>query len=266
MIISITITSDTKETIIIDALKSVIDWVDLCVIVHLVSDCIPDNTLTIIKEVCKDKIRIYDLPSSTPWAEIRNFGIQKANELNGDWCIILDTDERIILDNIDLVKTLQELPKEINSISVSDASLSYDKAKIFRLPCKGSFIGNIHERFSENCDLVMPYMKFYELPKTEKLVLGNLENYITELKKQSELEPQNARWPYYVGVCNETLNKKLDAFEAYSDALEIANDNLMRSWIYYKLAGCNVETQDVFIKVSGHISDDLWEELSSVEE
>lgn len=55
-ICSVTITSDTKATAIGEALRSVLPWVDQCLIVHLVSGDIPDNTLEVARQIAGEAV------------------------------------------------------------------------------------------------------------------------------------------------------------------------------------------------------------------
>jgi hypothetical protein len=90
-IASVTMTNGGGN-VIKDALLSVVDWVDACI---LLDTGITDNTVEIARETAGNKLLLQKLPWPGSFAEARNAALDAAAAAGAQWAIILDTDERI---------------------------------------------------------------------------------------------------------------------------------------------------------------------------
>src|SRR5262245_19354036 len=96
-IASTTFTSN-RQDIIGDALRSVVDWCDLCIVIDL---GITDSTLAIAHEICGDKLHIERGKWDDDTAKWRNLMLFEAFRFGADWSVTLDTDERLQANGTD---------------------------------------------------------------------------------------------------------------------------------------------------------------------
>lgn len=238
-ICSVTVTSDTKATIIGDALRSVIQWVDQCLLVHLVSGDTPDNTLDIARQVAGEKLVIVDTQLAGGMADWRNLGLDYAAKLGHDWACQLDTDERIILNGLDIRAALKGTPEHIYGLTVSENTGVYDKPRFFRLPAVGKFSHVVHEEYLPQIGWYLPIVRFEELPKGPEQVQERLRNDLIGCQKQIEDDPNNPRWHYYYGATLEAAGKPEQAKECYKRSIELLEDGGTIAWTYFCLARCH---------------------------
>src|SRR5580704_4221456 len=99
MILLSTTLTGNSEPMIGDALRSVVPFVDLCVVIDT---GVTDETLRVAREVAKDKLVIRTFKWIDDFAAARNFALDVAWEVAGAtaspgdaWAIGVDTDERI---------------------------------------------------------------------------------------------------------------------------------------------------------------------------
>ena len=240
-ICSVTITSDTREDIIGDALRSVVDWVDACLVVHLVGGTEPpDRTMEIAREVCGDKLLVFEFSVQEEFVNMRNFGLDKATEASFDWAMQLDTDERIIVPRgVDVRTNLWKFPNDVTTLSVFDDTGTYDKFRFFRLPYPARFKYSWHEHLEPGGKLaLMPDLRFHELPKTKVDAETYLKNMLSGLAFQSSAEPTNSRWHYYLGVAHEAIGQFDEAIEHFNKAAALDEDPKGVAWCYYRVASC----------------------------
>jgi len=137
MIISVTLTSDTKEAIIADALRSNLDQVDRFLVVHLVDDSkAPDRTLQVADEVAKGKLWISDISMDGGMSVWRNKGLLAAANLPGaapgDYAVVTDTDERMAWNGLDLRAFLSQADPTVQAWDICSTTGTYTKGKVCR--------------------------------------------------------------------------------------------------------------------------------------
>lgn len=220
---AVTITSDTKEEIIGAALRSVVAWVDEVLIIHL-PGLGSDRTLGIARGICGAKIRIVDVPYTLPWAEIRT---QALREAEGDWAVVVDTDERIWPGGMNVRAALASVPKDVSVLTVSSADDTYDKERFYRLPFKGEFYGNIHEQLRGAGKVArLEGVYFTEVPKVR-----NVERFLEGLTAQIASDPTCDRWKYQRAATLEELGRFEEALSAYAMADQTG-------WVQFCIARC----------------------------
>ena len=239
-LISVTVASDTRAALIGDALRSVVDWVDLCLIVHLVDPAAtPDRTLAIAREVAGAKFRQVDIPVATATGGMRNAGLDEAARLGGDWAVLLDTDERLERHGGDVRGALDRTPEAVRMITVADDTGTYDKIRFLRLPAEGRYRQDVHEDFAGPGPLGrIGRIRFRELPKTPEQLRANAEAQLAGLEAQARAEPDNPRWRYYHGRTLELLGRPREALAAYESTRTQLTSPGTLAWTHFLMARC----------------------------
>lgn len=239
MIVSFTPTSETKQTIIGDALRSIVHQVDKILIIHLLTGDEPDQTLAIARDIAGPKLEIVTCElAGTHAADWRNLGLKTASVMGGTWALQLDTDERMLWGKLDLRKSLAGMAPEVETLLVTDDSGRYEKPRIFRLPAKGQFVQGTHEDYTHPTGHLLPFVRFHELQKTPEQLEARLWNDLTSLRAQAEADPMCHRWRYYTGVTLEALKHFNEAIDSYHQSLTLEADAGMHAWVCYRIAHC----------------------------
>src|SRR6185436_17229614 len=108
-IASTTLTGN-NAAIIADALSSVVQWVDICLVIDT---GVTDETLEIARRVAGDKYVGCRFSWINDFAAARNFALEAAAAEGADWAVTLDTDERIDLAGVDLRKVLGSAREDV---------------------------------------------------------------------------------------------------------------------------------------------------------
>ena len=250
-IVSVTVTSDARADMIGDALKSVVEWVDKCLILHILDHGgeHPDNTLEVAQEVAGEKCHIQDITVGT-MDEMRNQGLMFATAMGADWACILDTDERIVANGVDIRKTLQDVPMEVGALNCCHTSGFYDKPRFIRLPTNLSYKGKTHENLVDTEGHEAPHgllkgIRFDELPKSPEQTKANLEWQLRDIEEALVKEPTSPRWLFYRAYILEAQGRWQEATKAYNKAAHVTTDARMMAWIGYRGAHCFLQCGDV---------------------
>ena len=115
-IVSTTLVGNNVD-IVADALRSVVDWVDLCLVIDTGST---DGTLEVARSIAGAKYVERVFPWINDFAAARNFALAAAAELGANWAITVDTDERIIPKGEDLRAVLRNCTEGVVMLSDSD--------------------------------------------------------------------------------------------------------------------------------------------------
>lgn len=236
---TITMTSN-REGIIGDALRSVVGFADLCILVDL---GITDNTVQVAREIVGDKLRVVkyeEVPSP------RNFGLDAAAEMGADWACTLDTDERMHFDGVDIKGALAELGA--GTVLVPHDSGMYCKERFFKLPALDKFIGYVHECVPpvNTPQVYMNGVCFSELPKSEELAQKKAASIVDALTKSTQDEPGNPRWWYYLGDTLTTLGRLDDALDAFRTCADLRGWDEESAWACFRAATIQAEQQQPF--------------------
>lgn len=239
-LVSVTL-SGNSESIIADALKSVVDFVDHCI---LVDTGIKDRTIEIAREIAGDKLIVRQFKWCNDFSAARNYTLQVAQESNADWALILDTDERIHLNGEDLNVKLQE--PNIGCYLVNYVDNSYSKARFIKVPSKAKFFGPTHEVYPayEVGSANLEKCRFSELGKTVAQAKKKFERDVEILLKHTSRNPKDPRWLYYLGDSYKNLQKYKEAIRAYQKCWGLNGWDEESAWAMYKAAECFVELKD----------------------
>ena len=235
MLTSITVTS-SRAQVIGDALRSVVDWVDACLIVDI---GIQDETLEVAREIAGAKLQIvkWEGPvDQNNFSDIRNFGLDEAWRLGADWACILDTDERIHVNGTNVSAFLDEVKDGI--ILTPHVSGYYDKERMFKLPAPDKFQGGVHECVVPNHSkqTKCASIHFEELPKTEEQLKGKLEYLLGALLRETEKDPKNPRWWYYLGDTLAGLGRDGEALRAFDRCSVLRGWDEESAWACFRMA------------------------------
>ena len=234
---SVTI-SDNRSSIIGDALRSVVDLVDLVV---LLDTGITDDTVEVARSVAGNKLRV----GKHVWRDFgtaRNASLDYARSLGADWAIVTDTDERYYWRGVDVRAALKTATSDI--LWMPDADGTYVKEKILRLGKTVQYRGPTHEvpvggayaAFSGTAAV------FDELGKThEQLFLKYQRDakVLTEWITQSQENANDGRWFYYLGDAYQGLNNLEAAIIAFGRCVELRRPvSEEGAWAAYRQAQC----------------------------
>ena len=166
MIVSTTLTGSNAD-IIGAALKSVVAYVDYCVVIDTGAT---DDTMNVAAEVAGAKLRTAQFVWCNDFAAARNFALEQATALGATWAVTVDTDERIITDRASAWKELDRFLDGVGEVRASDKLGTYTKERFIRLPSRGHWGWATHECFVRNEGIWaegISGIRFDELTKTK---------------------------------------------------------------------------------------------------
>lgn len=233
-IASTTLTGNSAG-LIADALRSVVDWVDLCLVIDT---GVTDDTLEIAKKVAGKKYVRRSLEWQHDFAAARNFALAAAAELGAAWAVTLDTDERIELRGADLRAAMAAAPGDV--LLMFDEAGEYSKERCFRLPARERFEGPTHESFPSYKVGVsaLAGARFRELGKSPEALRQKFERDLAILTRHVAAHPTDPRWHYYLGETLRNLERYEAAVDAYDACAKLRGWNEESAWACYRAAEC----------------------------
>lgn len=224
--------SANAESDIGDALRSVVEWVDWCL---LIDTGISDDTLRIAREIVGHKLVVRSFPWSDDFGSARNFALAVAHELGADWAMTLDTDERIDLQGLDIGRALRTATAD--TLRVTHAAGTYGKERFFRLPACGSWKGPTHEAYVSSGGIAtLPLMVFDELGKDAAEYRRKAERDVAILTRHIARHPLDSRWHYYLGDSLAGLERHEEAVAAFRACAELRGWDEESAWALYRAA------------------------------
>jgi tetratricopeptide (TPR) repeat protein len=227
--------ANNSETIIEDALRSVVDWVDVCLVVDT---GISDATLERARGVAGDKLVVRPFPWCHDAAAARNFALDAATELGANWALTLDTDERLDIAGVDIRAQLEQATEGV--LYVADVGKSYVKERFFRLPCAERWSGVTHESFAAfrvGCR-TLAGVTFSELQKSPQAMQQRFKRDIEALARYTQQHPQDPRWHFYLGESRRLLGQHAEAVLDYDRCAELRGWDEESAWACYRAAEC----------------------------
>jgi hypothetical protein len=233
-IVSMTMTGNNRD-LIGDALRSVVDWVDQCLIIDT---GITDDTLEVARQVAGDKLVVRSFPWRNDFAAARNFALEAAAELGATWAVTLDTDERIEIGEIDIHAALAGARSDL--MYVHHVGGTYGKERFFRLPSSGYYVGPTHEAYIRGplgWD-VLDGVRFHELGKTAEQYRAKAERDVAILTEYIAERPDDPRWLYYLGDSLAGLGRNEEAIAAFRACAGMNGWDEEGAWAMYRAADC----------------------------
>jgi len=233
-LVSTTLTGN-NAAVIGDAIRSVAGWVDLCLVIDT---GVTDRSLEIAREVAGEKYVERRFPWINDFAAARNFALEAAHELGGDWAVTVDTDERLEPRGEDLRAEAEAAAEGV--LMVLHESGAYAKERLFRLPAKVRFSGPTHESYAayEVGVRTLEKARFLELPKTPEAYRAKFERDVEILRRHTKAHPKEARWFYYLGDSLQNLRRYDEAVRAYRACAALRGWNEESAWSCYRAAEC----------------------------
>lgn len=231
-LVSVTLAGNSRD-IIGDALRSVVTWVDRCLIIDT---GITDDTLEIARGVAGEKLAVQRFPWCNDFSAARNVSLQAAAEMGAAWAVILDTDERIDPGDIDVRATLAETAFDV--LHVEQANGTYGKPRFFRLPARGAFAGPTHEAFIQEHggSITLSGILFEELGKSPEQYRQKAERDIAILTRHTAEHPRDPRWFYYLGDSYAGLERHEEAVAAFRACADLNGWDEEAAWAMYRAA------------------------------
>lgn len=244
-----TILSGNSQTLVGEAILSVTDWVD---VILVVDTGITDNTLAIAQDSAGAKFRVEEFAWCNDFARARNFALECAAGLGASWALTVDTDERLSFPGIE---SSEELRSRLDSAPdvlvwlVASRDGSYAKERFIRVPTKLRWSGRTHEALvgaKANERRVLAGVEFFEKPKTREQSLAKLRRDLDVLRIETQEQPDNARWWYYLGQTLEQLEQHRAAADAYERCYELRDGWAEQAaWACFRAATCRLRLDKV---------------------
>lgn len=234
-IASVTLAGPGTEAIIGDALRSVVDEVDACVVIDThpthgnLRDLgwVPATALTVA------------VPWKDDFAVMRNRALDAAADTGCDWALWLDTDERIQFQP----GWRDALNTPASAVNAWHTSGEYAKERFIRLPRQGRYIGPTHEYWEPKKGRTVAEtsrITFDELPrdKDSPAWTAKLRRDKSALQKHlaGTFVENRARWNYYLGDTHALLGDEELARAAWKKATESAGPPEMLGWAAFRWA------------------------------
>ncbi len=234
-LVSTTLTGN-NEDVIGEAIASVVDWVD---VVLVVDTGVTDRSLEIAREIAKEKYVERKFPWVDDFSAARNFALDAAREVGGDWALIIDTDETIDRSGGDDIATVLA-NATVPHFMVFDATRTYSKPRFFKLPTASRFHGPTHEAYptTEHDQRTLEGYVFHEKTKTPERLRAKFERDARVLRAYTGKHPNQPRWFYYLGDALQSLGRTREAITAYEACAALRGWNEESSWACYRAAEC----------------------------
>ncbi|HEX5498391.1 MAG TPA: hypothetical protein VFX03_04155, partial [Thermomicrobiales bacterium] len=235
--VAVTLAGNGNAALIGDALRSVVDWVDACIVPDT---GIADDTLEIARAGAGDKLVVRSFPWIDDFAAARNAALDAAAAWGADWAVILDTDERIDVRDVEVRTALAASDLDVLSIVYADGS--YGKERFFRMPARGQFHGPTHEAFlhaGRRGDLAGPV--FREEPKSADGYRRKAERDIAILTRHTAEHPDDPRWFYYLGDALANRQRREEAIAAFERCWALKGWDEEAAWAMYRAANLWLE-------------------------
>jgi tetratricopeptide (TPR) repeat protein len=233
-VVATTLTGN-HEGMIEDALRSVCEWVDVCLVIDT---GVTDSTLERARAVAGAKLVVKRFEWQNDFAAARNFALVAAAELEASWAVTVDTDERLHLEGVDVRAELARATEGV--LYVSDASGSYVKERFFKLPMSERWQGPTHEAFAAykvGCR-TLPGMTFSEVAKSAEASQQKFARDVRSLTRYIEQYPDDPRWHFYLGESQRNLGQLEDAIAAYGRCAALRGWDEESAWACYRAAEC----------------------------
>lgn len=240
-IVATTLTASSAG-IIGDALASVLEQVDACLVIDTGAK---DDTLEVARRVAGDKLLVRQFPWKNDFSAARNFALQAATEAGGQWALTVDTDERLLFDaGFELRKALGDSGARV--LRVAEEGGTYGKERIVRLPTTLRWNGPTHEALEgqqpgDAADL--PGVRFRELPKDAAALRRKTERDIAILRRYTKQHGKQPRWFYYLGAAHQDLGEYAAAIDAFAACASLGGWPEEGAWACYRAAECCIRLQ-----------------------
>ena len=233
-IAGVLITSASREHLIGEAIRSLLPHVDKVIVIFMAFHPIQDDTLGEAERVAGDRLSVVRVEEFKPFHEMRNLSLSIPAELGYDWCIQLDTDERILTGDLDLRELLAKVPEDLIAINIRDLGGSSERTRIFRLPPACVYNMEIHEdlKLSRGSIGRIAGLRLAEEGKGHPNRQD--DDGVAKMRLQMAEEPENNRWPFYLARMLDVRGELDEAIELYRSLY----GSPQSSFCAYRCAAC----------------------------
>jgi hypothetical protein len=232
MIVSCTIT-DNRQHVIADALRSIIDHVDKCIVIDT---GVTDRTLEVADEVAGKKLVVSRFTWVDDFSAARNFGLDAAHHFGADLALNVDTDERWEWNGDDLA--LYDAPV----LMVPTRGGTHVKEHVFRLPRQRAYSGRVHECYPSDGAVTMQKARVWELPKDGA---GNQAKYERDLRILEGQEVKDSRCWFYLGQTLDCLGRPIpERIAAFQKCYQCDGWDEESAWACFLCAELSLQSND----------------------
>lgn len=235
MLIASTTLTGNSTHLIREALESVVDWVDICLVIDT---GVTDESLSMARSVAGEKYVERRFTWRQDFAAARNFALDAAFAIGASWSLTLDTDERIQLNGEDIRNVIASAREDVLMMPCEDRS--YAKERFFRLPARQRFKGPTHEYFPayKVGMRTLEHATFREVPKSPEQLRRKFERDLEILSVHTRVHPTDPRWWFYLGETQKNLGRHADAVQSYDACALLRGWSEESAWACYRAAEC----------------------------
>lgn len=226
------------------ALASVEPFVDVCIVVAT------DDSVT--ERDCKraaqragihgKRLSFHRWGWRDDFGRARNECLDLAKAAGADWSLLLDTDERYLCDEPEVLRMMLSKQKA-EALFVWHGSRSYSQARLVQIPCGIRYSGRTHEAFpaylvpNETTEL----LRFVDVPKTPEQMEHKLLRDLQLLTQSTLEDPTSTRAWFYLGQTRQGFKDHSGAVLAYDRCAELRGWDEESAWACYRAAECLCE-------------------------
>ncbi len=236
-----TMLTGNQESLVEDAVKSVIPFVDEFL---LLDTGITDSTANVVKEHAGSKFSLIHFPWPNNFATARNFALDAAAQRGGDWAFTVDSDERFVFvpgfSREQLNEVLASEP-QVQAWMMSVFGGEYGKERLIRLPAEMRWKGATHETlvgYGEHLRKNFRFGYFWEPTKPPEAFRSKLTRDLEALQRETERSPHDPRWWYYLGQTYEGLRDFENATKAFIQCAELDGWEGESASAYFRAGMC----------------------------
>jgi len=236
--IAATLISGNSESMVRDAVASVIDFVDEVI---LIDTGIDDLTEQVVLALAGDRLRVVKRAWDNDFAGMRNAALQAAENSGCQWALTIDTDERIDWGAM----TPESLRKAIATNETARTYMvmaqdgSYAKERLVRVPTSLRWCGRTDEALvgaAADQRPLLPGVSFGELAKTAAQMDHKLKRDLGILRQEVCDKPDHARWWYFLGQTLAALGRHEGAVSVLDRCVELKQWNEQSAWACFMAA------------------------------
>jgi FkbM family methyltransferase len=231
-LVSVTVTGESAGEIG-DALRSVVDWVDRCVVVDTGRD---DGAIEAARSVAGAKLVVRPFAWTEDLASALNDGLAAAAASGAAWAVLVAPDERIVRRSLDVRATLADTDADVLFAENEAGELA--RERFVRLPARGSFVGPTHSMFVGGQQDQLDRLRFVDAPKSDDVKRREYERDVALLLRFTASHPDEPRWFYSLGSALQWLGRRGEAIAAYRTCADLKGWNEEGAWACYRAAEC----------------------------
>lgn len=198
--------------------------------------------MSIVEGICGSKLIVKEYTWQNNFSHARNSALEFAKERYATWAVTIDTDERLVFSEVmsrDKVLELLSSDASVAAWMLTSADLTYSKKRFIRLPTDLVWSGTTHEALTGKSlatRKVLPRCHFWEERKTSQEMREKLTRDLLILLAETNTNPSNPRWWYFLGQTYGGLGLYKHAEAAFRECVSLDGWMEQRAFAYYLLA------------------------------